>query len=193
MKKILLLIALICPVFAWAAKPAVPEIIPAPTHIEMTKGTFNFKGVAINCDPAILPDALRAVRQLADRLTLVSGKLSEVASPVGLRKAVEKGKLKGLYFIQDDSIAPEGYTISITPQAAIVKAADYNGFFYSLQTIRQLLPVAIYSRSRGKVARALLRDRGRPALLLPRRAAGLLPPLLQRGRGEEGAGHHVRL
>ena len=144
MKKILLLIALICPVFAWAAKPAVPEIIPAPTHIEMTKGTFNFKGVAINCDPAILPDALRAVRQLADRLTLVSGKLSEVASPVGLRKAVEKGKLKGLYFIQDDSIAPEGYTISITPQAAVVKASDYNGFFYSLQTIRQLLPVAIY-------------------------------------------------
>ncbi len=145
MKRILVLIALLGPVCGLAAKTAAPSIVPAPQKIELNKGSFNMKGVAINCDPAMDHNALRAVRQLADRLTLVSGKLSEVASPIGLQRAVAKGKIKGLYFLQDDSIAPEGYKISVEPRATVVRASDFNGFYYALQTIRQMLPPAIYA------------------------------------------------
>ena len=144
MKRIILLIALLSPMCGQAAKNEVPDIVPAPQKLELTKGSFNMRGVAINCDPDMDKNALRAVRQLADRLTLLSGKMSEVASPIGVKRAVEKGSLKGLYFIQDDSIAPEGYKISVTPRATVVRASDYSGFFYSLQTIRQMLPPAIY-------------------------------------------------
>ena len=146
MKRFLLIVALLCSICAWGAKPTAPSIVPAPAKLEMTKGTFNMKGVVVNCDPAIDHQALKAIRQLADRLTLVSGKLTEVASPVGLPRVVEKGNLKGLYFIQDNSVVSEGYKISVGPKATVVRASDYNGFFYALQTIRQMLPKEIYGK-----------------------------------------------
>ncbi len=143
MKRIILLISLLIPV-CLAAKVETPDIVPAPLKLEMGKGSFNMKGVCINCDPNMDHQAVKAVRQLADRLTLVSGRLIEVACPIGLTRVVEKGNLKGLYFIQDASVAPEGYKISIGSKAAVVRASDFNGFFYSLQTLRQMLPAAIY-------------------------------------------------
>lgn len=146
MKRFLLIVAMLGSICAWGAKPTAPSIVPAPAKLEMTKGTFNMKGVVVNCDPAIDHQALKAIRQLADRLTLVSGKLTEVASPVGLPRVVEKGNLKGLYFIQDNSVVPEGYKISVGPKATVVRASDYNGFFYALQTIRQMLPKEIYGK-----------------------------------------------
>lgn len=144
MKKILVTITLLLPVLSWAAAEA-PHIVPAPNKLEMGKGTFNMKGVTINCDPAIDREAQRAVRILADRLTLVSGKVSDVASPIGLARTVEGGgRLKGLYFLQDASVPAEGYKISVGRRAMIVRASDFNGFFYALQTIRQMLPTAIF-------------------------------------------------
>ena len=144
MKRILTLIALLSSMCAWAAKTEKPSIVPAPQKLELTKGSFNMKGVAVNCDPAMDKNAVKAVRLLADRLTLLSGKMTEVASPIGLQRAVEKGKLKGLYFLQDDSVVPEGYKISVGSRATVVRASDYNGFYYALQTLRQMLPAAIY-------------------------------------------------
>ncbi|MBR3075412.1 MAG: beta-N-acetylhexosaminidase [Bacteroidales bacterium] len=144
MKRFLLSLTILAPVMAWATKPSVPEIVPMPQKIEMTKGSFKMKGVSINCDPMTDAATLRAVRQFADRLSLVSGKMSDVASPIGLAKAVESGNTKGLYFIKDASIAPEGYKISIGKKAAVVRASGYSGFFYALQTLRQMLPASIY-------------------------------------------------
>ncbi|MBO4765623.1 MAG: beta-N-acetylhexosaminidase [Bacteroidales bacterium] len=144
MKRFILSLAILAPVLAWASKPAVPEIVPMPQKIEMAKGSFKVKGVSINCDPSVDAATLKAVRQFADRLSLVSGKMSDVASPIGLAKAVEAGKLKGLYFLKDASVAPEGYKISIGKRAAVVRASDYNGFFYAIQTLKQMLPVSVY-------------------------------------------------
>ena len=144
MKRILLALCLMLPLTVQAAKVAEPQIVPAPQKLEKAKGTLRLKGININCDPAMDAQSLKAVRQFADRLSLVSGKTSSVASPVGLPRTVESGKIKGLYFIQDSSVAPEGYSISIGRRSAVVKASDFNGFLYALQTIRQMLPLSIY-------------------------------------------------
>lgn len=144
MKRLLLFLALVLPVSMQAAKVAEPQIVPAPQKLEMSKGTLKLKGININCDPAMDPQSLKAVRIFADRLTLVSGKTSSVAAPVGLERTVNTGKLKGLYFIKDASIAPEGYNISIGKRAGVVRASDFNGFLYALQTLRQMLPLSIY-------------------------------------------------
>ena len=144
MKRLALTLAVLLPLSCLAAKVAEPQIVPAPQSLEMTKGTLRLKGISINCDPAMDAQSQRAVRLFADRLSLVTDRTSSVASPVGLTRTVENGKLKGLYFVQDASVAPEGYKISITTRSAVVRASDFNGFFYSLQTLRQMLPVAIY-------------------------------------------------
>ena len=144
MKRILLALCLILPIGVQAAKVTEPQIVPAPQKLEIAKGTLRLKGISINCDPGMDAQSLRAVRLFADRLSLVSGKTSSVANPVGLARTVSNGKIKGLYFIKDDSVAPEGYKISIGKRAAVVRASDFNGFLYSLQTIRQMLPLSIY-------------------------------------------------
>lgn len=39
----------------------------------------------------------------------------------------------------------EAYLLEITPEQILIKASDTKGFFYALQSIRQLLPAAIES------------------------------------------------
>ena len=48
-------------------------------------------------------------------------------------------------FVTDSSFKPEAYLLEITPQQILIKASDTKGFFYALQSIRQLLPAAIES------------------------------------------------
>ncbi len=144
MKKTLLALALLLPLCAHAAKESGPQIVPEPRSLELTKGCLKVKGISINCDPAMDAMSLRAVKVFADRLSLVSGKTCSVASPAGLSRIIEGGRLKGLYFIVDKTVAPEGYDISIGRRAAVVRASGFNGFLYSLQTLRQMLPVAIF-------------------------------------------------
>ena len=45
----------------------------------------------------------------------------------------------------DKTIKSEAYCLEITPKKITVKASDAKGFFYALQSIRQLLPPAIES------------------------------------------------
>ena len=144
MKRILLAVALLTTLNCQASRQAEPQIVPAPQSMEMTKGTLRVKGININCDLSMDEQSQHAVRQFADRLSLVSGRTSSVASPLGLSKAIESGKLKGLYFISDASIAPEGYKISVKPRYAIVRASSFNGFLYAISTIEQMLPISIY-------------------------------------------------
>jgi hexosaminidase len=48
-----------------------------------------------------------------------------------------------------DRLGPEGYALHITPSRVIVRAADERGLFYAIQTIRQLLPPAIFQEARA--------------------------------------------
>lgn len=52
----------------------------------------------------------------------------------------KEGKIS---FLTDDALKSEAYHLEITPRQIIVKASDTKGFFYALQTIRQLLPASI--------------------------------------------------
>ena len=144
MKRLAFALLLMLPLSCHAAKVAEPQIVPAPQSLQMAKGTLNLKGISINCDPAMDAASQRAVRLFADRLSLVSDRTCSVASPIGLARTVDGGKMKGLNFIVDNSVAPEGYKISIQPRAAVVRASGFNGFLYALQTLRQMLPASIY-------------------------------------------------
>lgn len=49
--------------------------------------------------------------------------------------------------LTDPSLKSEAYSLEVYPQEIIIKASDNKGFFYALQTIRQLLPPSVERES----------------------------------------------
>lgn len=155
MKRILISILILStvPVFALSqTKPANQQkttsaldgIVPKPMSTELLKGTFRVSGAAVKCDPSIDSLSLDAIMRLAGRIGLVSGRTCPVSTPIGLADAISKGSAKGIFFLRDKSLGNEEYSITVSPKAAVIKASSLNGFIYSIQTIKQMLPESIY-------------------------------------------------
>ena len=63
---------------------------------------------------------------------------------------IESSTEKGIYLELVDQMEEEGYLLDVTKQSISIKASSAAGIFYGTQTLRQLLPVEIYSRARIK-------------------------------------------
>jgi len=120
------------------------NIVPAPRKVSVAKGNLNVKGITIKCDASISMDAIEAIQRFASRLSIACGENCPVSTPIGLLAAIDGGKAKGMFFLNDSSLPSENYTIEIDKGIAVIKANGFNGFLYSLQTLMQLLPEAIY-------------------------------------------------
>ena len=147
MKRILsvIAIALFALPCSLAAKKTetVINVIPYPQSVEIGKGSFKGAGANFNCDQAVDLESQKIIKELADRITLVSGRICTYATPVGLGK--DCSKMKGFIFLKDTSLAEEEYSINITKSSCVVRAASYNGFLYATQTLKQLTSVNIFS------------------------------------------------
>ena len=133
----------IAPVLGFA-KDRVISIVPQPANIEIQKGSFKAAGAGVNCDPQLDARSRAAVQAFANRLSLTSGKISSFAAPVGLAKAADSGTIRGFVFIRDTALDEEEYRIETTDKAVKVCASDYNGILYAIETLKQMLPVAVY-------------------------------------------------
>ena len=51
-----------------------------------------------------------------------------------------------LVFELSNDIVKEGYTIEVSKNKVYVKASDFNGVLYAIETIKQMLPVEIYTK-----------------------------------------------
>lgn len=131
--------------FLWAVACHTPKkevvftendlsIIPQPQSMVLGKGSFEFtQETVFVIDPALMPAQLPFLEQF------------ERAS--GFKFAVQKAALSGNSVVidTDKSLPKEGYTLEVTPEKINIKAADYNGALYALQTLRQLLPNEVES------------------------------------------------
>lgn len=144
MKRILLSSLLALAAVAAYAAQTVPQIIPQPKSLELGKGSCKLSGITVNCDPAIGDKAIRMVSLFADQLTMLSGRTCTVATPIGLSRTVDSGKVRGLNFVPASNMGPEAYSLKVDKGIVVVKAGGYNGFLYAVQTIKQMLPVEVY-------------------------------------------------
>ena len=140
MKKLLYLSILLCLTACHTLKKEVVftetdlNIIPQPQSMVLGKGYFQFtQETVFVIDPALMPAQLPFLEQF------------ERAS--GFKFAVQKVALSGSSVVidTDKSLPKEGYTLAVTPKQISIKAADYNGALYALQTLRQLLPNEVES------------------------------------------------
>lgn len=146
MKKVINIIALALLFASCSMKAKESEttinVIPYPQSVEVGKGTFKGAGANFNCDQAIDAKSQEIIKEFADKITFVSGRICSYATPMGLDKDYDK--VKGFIFLNDASLAEEEYSIAVSKINCIVRASSYNGFLYAVQTLKQLTSVSIF-------------------------------------------------
>lgn len=114
-----------------------PSIVPAPQSIELKLGNFLVAGTSLSYEEGLDARTISHIEALAEKLSLVTGKSSSARA--GIRS-------KGIRFLSDTTIASEGYRLDIGRKSVSVFASSFNGFFYAIQTLSQMLPVAFFGR-----------------------------------------------
>ena len=108
------------------------NIIPQPSSVEIYDGECNIAGAAFKVDKKFGKEVSVAVNDFAKSLETVSG--------------VKKGRgVATVVFKKSEHIAKEGYSIEVSKNKVVVNAADFNGALYAIETIKQMLPVEIYT------------------------------------------------
>ena len=166
MKRLLSLGLLLCLLCFSVRAGVLEDIVPRPAEATLQKGSLRLSGLPFKCDPAFDAVCRAAVSSFASRLAYVSGKSSPFSAPPGLGSAVAAGKAKGVFFLRDAGMEPEAYSIVVTSRQAVVRASGLNGVLYALETLRQMLPAAIYGdqvawKARWTVPCCEIRDRPR--------------------------------
>ena len=109
------------------------NVIPQPSSVQVFDGECNIAGATFRIDKKFSKETIAAVNGFAESLKLASGKKN------GRGKAV-------LVFELSDDIVKEGYAIDVSKNKVSIKAADFNGVLYAIETIKQLLPIEIYTK-----------------------------------------------
>lgn len=149
-------ILLLALVSSLANAGSLEQIIPQPASYTLEKGTLKVSGASFKCDPQIDGPSMEAIGKFAASLSLASGKTCSLSSPLGLESAIGSGSCKGLIFLKDSSLSPESYKITINKKYAIIKVNDLNGTVYAIQTLKQLLPPAVYGTKPAPAEKYLL-------------------------------------
>ena len=118
-------------------QPQAFQVIPMPADVTVTDGAFCVKGVAVAVDSALDELSQKAVGRFVSALETATG-------------AKTKSGEGGISFVLNASLAPEQYTINVKADGAVVEASALNGFVYACETLKQMLPAAIYGTAKAK-------------------------------------------
>lgn len=117
-------------------------VIPVPVRIEQGTGAFKLDKSTFVAYPEGDSVLARAGEMIAQMLG------ETVGAP--LKLTTDKTANSIVLERPENPLKPEGYLLKITPERVTVTANDYNGAFYALQTMLQLLPAEVYGTVSGK-------------------------------------------
>ncbi len=140
------------PMTAAQDKPPL-SLIPRPASLSRLAGTFR-----LTPETAILlaPGAQAAKSGAAFLSRLLAGPLGKKILPAAAGGEAPGGAVLFTTKGAPADLGAEGYILSVRPEGVLVRARGAAGFFYAVQTLRQLLPPSV--------------EKGRP---LPRRSLSL--------------------
>ena len=137
MKKLLLTLA--AGIVLWSCGSHDPQIaiVPYPNHLETGRGTYRVTDRPVTCDSRTDERTQRAVVGFAARLATVTGGTNPVT-------VADEVPASGIRFVTDESFPAEGYELNVDGEGIEVRASQFPGFLYALQSLEQLLPAAVY-------------------------------------------------
>ena len=112
-------------------------IVPYPNHLEAGRGTYRVTDRPVTCDSRTDERTQRAVVGFAARLATVPGGTNPVT-------VADEMPASGIRFVTDESLPAEGYELNVDGEGIEVRASQFPGFLYALQSLGQLLPAAVY-------------------------------------------------
>lgn len=118
-------------------------LIPYPANLTRNEGTFNLKQLTAITTPAGDGAVARYAQEFATQLEKTSG----IKVPVNPTTAATS-----LVMTKDATLAHESYKLTVNEAGINIAAADSTGFFYAIQTLKQLMPHAIYNRNGASTA-----------------------------------------
>ncbi|SHJ32257.1 hexosaminidase [Arenibacter nanhaiticus] len=101
------------------------SILPKPVSLVLAEGSFAFKdGLTISTTSKEQQNASNDLKSFINKETGFNLELTENSGSVNFEKA--------------DNLAPEAYELIATPENITIKANDDAGYFYGVQTLKQL-------------------------------------------------------
>ena len=138
MNRYLALVALIISLISCQSEdnPNRYELIPYPNDMEQMSGRFSFDDdTQIFISPECGDEVNEILAQFAEQFGKTAGKDLKIAEKEGKNMMIVK---------IDTTMSQEAYRLNISKKKIEITAATPNGVRYALQTVKQLLPVAIY-------------------------------------------------
>ena len=137
MKKLLLTLAAGRVLCSCGSHDPQIAIVPYPNHLETGRGTYRVTDRPVTCDSRTDERTQRAVVGFAARLATVTGGTNPVT-------VADEVPASGIRFVTDESLPAEGYELNVDGEGIEVRASQFPGFLYALQSLEQLLPAAVY-------------------------------------------------
>lgn len=110
------------------------NVIPQPASVKVYEGGLSLAGASFRADESFGEDALEAIKGFESNLEAACGE--------------ESGQGEGrIIFKRNPRMEAEEYSITVCGKKATVKASGLNGVLYALETMKQMLPVEIYTGS----------------------------------------------
>lgn len=128
---------------SFSQSPGEISLIPQPVSIEKRSGQFQ-----LSASTGIVADNNEEVRQVVTRFAEMARKSTGYPLPVQASGNDVSSKITfSLNKTQDAVLGKEGYAVDVTPTGVSIQANTPAGLFYGIQTLLQLLPAEIDSKS----------------------------------------------
>ena len=144
MKRTILLLTLTLAVACTSQKQPQPfSVIPMPNDVTLSEGSFNLAGQDIHAEASLDQATHKAIADLWNQLYTVTGKKATLSTEDNGQK---------VRFIANPNLGAEEYALNVNDNGVTVEASAFGGFFYGIQTLKQMLPAEIYGNKKVNAA-----------------------------------------
>ena len=124
-------------------QPQPFSVIPMPNDVTLSEGSFNLAGQDIYAEASLDQATHKAIADLWNQLYTVTGKKATLSTEDNGQK---------VRFIANPNLGAEEYALNVNDNGVTVEASAFGGFFYGIQTLKQMLPAEIYGNRKANAA-----------------------------------------
>lgn len=115
-------------------------LTPYPNQLKLNKGYFEITSdTDLELDDQLDTASLRVINDFIGKLSMVSH--------FSIKPSKSESSRSSISFAVNDTLAAEAYNLKIDKKKVSVEANSPSGFYYAVQTMKQLLPLSIYSEN----------------------------------------------